>query len=80
MSPEIRFDNHGNKFFELKQDDIKKVIRYVREHGEEPINIKKILDIALQYKKAGLTPLFLTNEDETFIKITTEELWGKKLH
>ncbi len=80
MSPDVFIDNRGIKFYEVTQTDIQKVIKYSREHNEEPQNIHKILAVALEFKKAGLTPMFLTNEDETYIRITTKELFGKKLH
>lgn len=80
MSPESHIDSRGIKYRELSQSDLKKVIKHSRDHNEEPENIGKILTVAKAYKDAGLTPMFLTNEDETYIRITTRELFGKKLH
>jgi hypothetical protein len=43
-------------------------------------SFKKALEIADQYRTAGLTPLFFINEEETMIHVTTEEKYYGKYH
>jgi hypothetical protein len=76
----VLFDLKGNRYFRMSEEDIKKVIEYVESHGESSENFEHILEVAEQYREAGLTPLFLRDPEETHIRVSTEELFGKKLN
>ena len=41
-------------------------------------NFEKALEIAEEYRIAGLTPMFFIDEDETMIFVTTEEKYYGK--
>lgn len=41
---------------------------------------EKALAFGETYRKAGLTPLFFLDDEETMIRVTTEEKYYGKLH
>jgi len=43
-------------------------------------NFSKFLEVAKEYRKAGLTPIFLCSETLKDLIVTTEERLRKKLH
>lgn len=48
--------------------------------ADEENTFSKFLDIAHEFRKAGLTPVFLSTEKLEDLMITTQEKLQKKLH
>jgi len=63
-------------FYEIEENFIAKAA----EMFPQPNSFTTILRFAETYKRAGMTPFFLTNEDQTIIKCVTRETYNKKLH
>ena len=51
-----------------------------RALGEEENNFRNFLEVAAEFREAGLTPLYLCNEDMKNMHVTTEEFLRKKFH
>ena len=69
------------RYFELDETDMNRLLLFVEEQGAEDSikKMKKILHTANAWKNVGMTPLILRSEDETHFRISTKELFGKKL-
>ena len=69
------------RYIELDEADMNKLLLFVEEQGVEDSikKMKKIIQTALAWKDVGMTPLILQSEDQSHFRISTKELFGKKL-
>jgi hypothetical protein len=57
------------------------IIEYCASHLEgEENNFEKFLEVAAEFREAGLTPVFLCSDTLKDLFITTKEKLQKKLH
>lgn len=51
-----------------------------KELGEEENNFLKLIEIADEYKGAGLTPMFVLDPETMNIGVFAREMLGQKIH
>lgn len=54
-------------------------IRHVAISTGSP-NFQRLLMSGQEFKNAGLEPIYLSNKDESIIRVAARETWNKKLH
>lgn len=68
-------------FFEITEEEILKASKEAEEIGSNDYSqFSKALNIGHVYKMAGLTPMYLFDQLEKYIIVTTEEKQNNRLH
>jgi hypothetical protein len=79
----VMLSSNGLRYYELDAEDMKKLEAFVKENTNDPEQHEKfdsMIELGEKWKECGMTPLYLTDEDQTHFRISTKETFGKKLH
>ena len=71
----------AEQYHEVDENLIQKTVQYLDDNGESCEGFRVILAIGEAYREYGMTPVYLTDEGETYFKVIAAETRDKsKLH